>query len=424
MGALLVGLDIALYMMNRLKVYMDYLQDLPAALERTNFESSLTELHALILQFTARAIRICQKNSLTRALDAFWKPDEVLSFETDCDKIEKRVEIEAKNCDRLLDKLERENTVRRTENLQKLHNDLNELQKMKDSIDRIEAGVSRLWNNSVEDKQAEILQWTSKVPYLDNHQTAREGRTNGTGDWIMHHPQYQEWITSGQSMILWLHGIRTSAISITDNEYTNSCLAGAGKTKLVANIIDQLSKRPYDEAVAYFYCNRNEPSRRDPANVLRSFVKQLSISRNEQAIQEILVEIYKEKQRIGFASAQLTLEEAESLLPNLMQAYSRTTLVLDALDECYEGSRSELIRIFGRLIKVSPQLKILVSSRRDRDIKFQLEKESNVGIEAADNHGDITKFVLAEIAQERPKPISDELREQIVKTLLDKSHGM
>src|SRR5438309_434966 len=55
MAALLVGLKTALYMMNRLKAYMDYLRELPATHTRTNFENSLTELHALILQFLARA---------------------------------------------------------------------------------------------------------------------------------------------------------------------------------------------------------------------------------------------------------------------------------------------------------------------------------------------------------------------------------
>ena len=212
-----------------------------------------------------------------------------------------------------------------------------------------------------------------------------------------------------------------------DQTAKSSSVAGAGKTKLVANVIDHFSNRPHNEALAYFYCNRNEESRRDPENVLRSFVKQLSISRDEQAIQDALVEIYKKKQRSGFASAQLTYEEAESLLSKLMQAYSRTTLVLDALDECREGSRLALIDTFRRLIELSSQLKILISSRRDQDIKLQLEMEASVGIEATDSQDDISKFVLARIGEDqerRRRPLSDTLRQEIVETLLDKSQGM
>lgn len=189
---------------------MDYVRDLPAALTRTNFESSLIDLHALILQFLARAIRIYQKNTLTRAFDAFWKPEEVVNFEADCDKIGTRVEIDATNCDRSLSRLERENAAQCTENLQKLLTELKELQHVKDSIEKIEGRIAMLWNSSVEDKQAEILKWTSNVPYLDNHLAASKGRIEGTGKWIFHHARYQEWRTSHRSMILWLHGIRTS----------------------------------------------------------------------------------------------------------------------------------------------------------------------------------------------------------------------
>lgn len=210
MATLLEGLKIALYTMNRLKVYMDYIRDLPAELTRTNFESSLIDLHVLILQFLARAIQIYQKNTLTRVFDAFWKPEEVANFETNCDKIGKRVEIDATNCDRSLNRLERQNAAQSTKTFQRLVTELKELQHVKDSIENIESKIVMLWNGSMEDKQAEILEWTSKVPYLDNHLTASKGRIESTGEWIFHHTQYQEWRTSHQSMILWLHGIRTS----------------------------------------------------------------------------------------------------------------------------------------------------------------------------------------------------------------------
>jgi predicted NACHT family NTPase len=204
-------------------------------------------------------------------------------------------------------------------------------------------------------------------------------------------------------------------------------LAGAGKTKLTANVINHLSNRPDGEAVAYFYCNRNEELRRDPENVLRCFVKQLAISRDKQAIRDIVVEVYKGKQDTGFASAQLTYKEAEALLPKLMRPYSRTMLVLDALDECQEQSRLRLIATFNRLIQDLPSLKIFVSSRRDGDIKHQLEKNANLGIEATDNKDDIAKFVHDTIEADRRLrrlPISDGLRDQIVQTLLHKSRGM
>jgi hypothetical protein len=111
----------------------------------------------------------------------------------------------------------------------------------------------------------------------------------------------------------------------------------------------------------------------------------------------------------------------------LVRTYSRTTLVLDALDETYKQPRAELIDIFGYLINESPQLKIFISSRRDDDIKRQLAKGANVGIEATDNGNDIGKFVMDQIDQaqkRRRNPISPGLRQDIIQVLLDKSQGM
>ena len=214
-------------------------------------------------------------------------------------------------------------------------------------------------------------------------------------------------------------------------------LAGAGKTKLVSRVIDYVSQNgPHDQAMAYFYCNRNDTTRRSPEIILRSFVKQLSISLGEGTIHNALVEVYNAKKTRGFASAKLTFEDCKSLLPTLIQTYPHTLLVLDALDESYgsedrdrgeERDRVELIEFFNDLIAESQHLKIFISSRRDDDIKRQLEKKANVGIEATDNKKDISRFVAEKIDQSqkrRPKAISESLRNEIIQTLLKKSQGM
>jgi len=72
-------------------------------------------------------------------------------------------------------------------------------------------------------------------------------------------------------------------------------------------------------------------------------------------------------------------------------------------------------------------LKILISSRCDSDIKFQLEKEANVGIGAAENDDDIQKFVRMQIEEDKQRrrvPLSEDLINEIVQTLHAKSNGM
>lgn len=53
MASLLLGCETVLYMTNRLKVYMDFLDTLPLTLTRTNFDDALVELCARILAFLA-----------------------------------------------------------------------------------------------------------------------------------------------------------------------------------------------------------------------------------------------------------------------------------------------------------------------------------------------------------------------------------
>jgi hypothetical protein len=204
---------------------------------------------------------------------------------------------------------------------------------------------------------------------------------------------------------------------------------GAGKTKLVSKVVDELVSRSNDQGLAYFYCDRNEEARRQPENILRSFVRQLT-SRNyggNMELQEPLVRLYKEKEKNAFAAGNLTFGESEELLLQLVQAYSKTSLVLDALDECYQDFRPRLIQTFERLVNTSTNLKVFISSRRDDDVKLQLEKKTNVGISAADNEEDIKKFIAQEIAANkahRRMPLSRGLQNDIMETLLEKSGGM
>jgi hypothetical protein len=160
---------------------------------------------------------------------------------------------------------------------------------------------------------------------------------------------------------------------------------------------------------------------------LRSFVKQLSISPKQDAIQDCLIQLYRQKQRDGFSSNKITFAESETLLPRLFQAYSRTFIVLDALDECDQQLRGQLIEVFNRFASNTKELKIFISSRRDADIKHQLEKKANVGIEATDNKHDISTFVAETINKNqgvRRIKIPEGLQNDIVHTILRKSEGM
>jgi hypothetical protein len=208
MGALLLGLDKVLYIIDRCKIYeILYLRDPHPTEALMNFESTLVKLYAVILQFLAKAIRLYDKNTASRAVHAFWNPDDVADFENKCQNLEERVEIDAGNCERLHNKIARAEWSEDAEKLKRL---LKELKGLKELIGHIDTGVTALWNRSDKDERTAILLWTSNIPYEDNHKSACDGRTKDTGEWLLTHGQFQEWQSSNESTILWLHGIRKS----------------------------------------------------------------------------------------------------------------------------------------------------------------------------------------------------------------------
>ena len=207
-------------------------------------------------------------------------------------------------------------------------------------------------------------------------------------------------------------------------------IAGAGKTKLASLVIDDMLRtldgQRNDEALAYFYCDRNQINRQDPISVLRSFVRQLSTTRDGGAIHASAVRLYHKKKQTGFASGELDQNECVDLLLQYVNAYPQTTLILDALDECDQNL--DIIKTLDNIIRESLKpIKIFISSRPDENIKERFEKGPNVSIKATDNDNDIAKFIAAKIGEDdenRRIKLSNSLKETIVAVILSKSQGM
>lgn len=158
--------------------------------------------------------------------------------------------------------------------------------------------------------------------------------------------------------------------------------------------------------------------------MLKAFIRQLSTTfRAEDSIQKRLKEYYNQ---CRLKATRLTMGDCESLLLDLVNTYPRTTLVLDALDECEKHKRLELIAILDHVLaQALNPVKIFISSRPDGDIKERLRDRANIGINASDNQDDISRFVNSEIIKHRKwKDMPAELQTQIVRTLQEKSQGM
>ena len=205
-------------------------------------------------------------------------------------------------------------------------------------------------------------------------------------------------------------------------------IAGTGKTYLASRIIDEirnaLTNNTNNEGLAFFYCNRNETERQTSLSVLRSFVRQLSTTVNDDLSIQTCIRQYYIQSRLK--ASEPTMNDCKVLLRELVDSYPKTTLILDALDECEKHNRRELIEFFDYLLcHASKPVKIFISSRPDGDIRERFKDRANIEIRAIDNDDDISKFVVSEVIQHsRWTKMRPELQRDITKTLQEHSQGM
>jgi hypothetical protein len=361
MATLLVGLKTTLYMMKRLEAYMDYLGDLPATRTRTHFENSLTEFHALILQFLARAIQTYQKSALTRLLDSFWKPEEIRDFESECDKIGARVEIEASNCDRSLSALQREGANQRKEDL---HRALKELEGLRD----VKESVGILLNKI---DMAKLP--SARGATFDSHQDEHDARCLEDTR-VDVRRQIAEWAEDphGKS-IFWLNG-----------------MAGTGKSTISRTVAQFFEEK--GQLGASFFFKRGEGDRGNASRFFTTIAAQLAIK-----VPNLVPSIAKAIEIDPTISEKVLKEQFEKLvlqplseMPYAPSAASALIIVIDALDECErERDVGTILRLLAQAKDVrSVRLRIFTTSRPELPIRLGFAEMSE------DTHQDL---VLHEI---------------------------
>ena len=186
------------------------------------------------------------------------------------------------------------------------------------------------------------------------------------------------------------------------------------------------------EGFAFFYCKQTEENRRVALPILQSLLRQLVAPKyllstaTHPGIHSDIERLYKESELKGSG---WTLNLCQQHLALLINLYPRTTLVLDALDECNTADRTVLLNTFDSLARdVLKPLKIFISSRPEGDIRQRLISLPNIKITASHNTEDISKFIAERMHSQSPwTPVlarNASLRQEVLETLIQKSEGM
>jgi hypothetical protein len=202
--------------------------------------------------------------------------------------------------------------------------------------------------------------------------------------------------TSVEKRLLWLKG-----------------LAGSGKSTLSTTIAHAFQEQGRLGAFVFF--NRDVEERNQPANVIRTLAYQLasfSLAMRTAIAQAIETTPRITHSALRFQFTKLLIEP----LQNLPAAEGPVVLILDALDEC--GSAEDRKPLLSLLSSESARLpsfvRILITSRDERDIRCALEVQSHVlirelNLTSENNMNDILHFFRNRMTEIRSTNISLQL---------------
>jgi hypothetical protein len=110
---------------------------------------------------------------------------------------------------------------------------------------------------------------------------------------------------------------------------------------------------------------------------------------DNQSLQPIMHEAYSSNYRQTMSSFEFIIE----LFANLVKASGTIFIVIDGVDEMAETQRGILLKALTSQLKVCGNLKLLISSRRERDIELALGNDVPSARVDHKNMGDIEAYV-------------------------------
>jgi Cdc6-like AAA superfamily ATPase len=214
---------------------------------------------------------------------------------------------------------------------------------------------------SIDQKTLEILAWLSPLefPLIQNDLISR--RQEGTGLWLLRSDEFQNWLNGDQGT-LFCPGI-----------------PGAGKTMLASIAIDHLSRKFQNESVgiAFAFCSYQNRKEQTPVNLFSSLLEQLIQRRS--SIPEDIIQLYDYHVT---RRTRPVLDEVFKPLLSEINRHTQTFIVVDALDECDEGSRSLFISKL-RTLTTSNTVNLLVTSRPNSVIMHEFQQGIQLEIRAS-----------------------------------------
>jgi Cdc6-like AAA superfamily ATPase len=262
-------------------------------------------------------------------------------------------------------------------------------------------GVDRLNKCQGDQERRTIIEWLTTIDYATQQSDFTARRQEGTGQWLLDSNEFQGWLNQ-TNRTLFCPGI-----------------PGAGKTMITSIVVDHLCVKFRNDttvAIAYLYCNFQRQQEQKPTDLLASILKQLI--QRQPSVPEKVMSLYKhhydERTRPSF-------DEISKVLHSIVYNYSKTFIIIDALDECQVsdgGRRMLLSEIFNLQAKTGASF--FATSRFIPEIAKEFEGNISLKICASDD--DVQRYLNAKMSRLQPfasrnSTLREEIKSKIVKAV-------
>ncbi|KAK0742692.1 hypothetical protein B0T18DRAFT_305669, partial [Schizothecium vesticola] len=220
---------------------------------------------------------------------------------------------------------------------------------------------------------------------------------SGTCRWFLQHQKYISWRDADRSNLLWVSGDPGCGKSVLSSFLVDQLTANPPHGKMPASSV------PVPYVTVYFFCDDKIQEHRDAPSIVRSILHQLVADR-PSLVRRYFGSCFKSR---GTAAAKELIT-----LWDLFVAVCRDkecpplVVIIDALDECEERTRSRLLSSIANLYSdrsmnsEQSSVKMLITSRPEISIADTLEALEEVRLKAEDETESISKDVVL-VAKER-----------------------
>ena len=318
-------------------------------------------------------------------------------------------------------------------------------------------------------ENASILAWITKTDQRQDHKLLREklgldDTYQHCGQWLFETARYADWkdFRDASKCVLWLKGPGRHCFPGCDKlpKQANLCNSWYGKDNIdvrddlsMVNLIlilyhsckaidmlhdDQQLEPPGGEhRIIHYYCTGSKPGEtRSNCNLcLRALIRQLARDSKTSSVAACVQAEYDKRKMDDSSDSRFSAKECEDILRRLIPrdpAKMRTTIIIDALDEC-DDHGYELLRSLASILQTRPRsVCLFLSSQMHVEVEPYFKDQGIILIEVnpSNTKTDMQYFIKKEIDKQREDPRpgilkSDEMLCQKVEAALsDHARGM